>query len=86
MAKTIASQARYWFGATLIALGVLFLLDNLGVLDFGNFIGTCWPSALIVVGLWQILARRRPWGGPLFLITLGIFFQVARLDIFPWWT
>ncbi|MBV9074150.1 MAG: hypothetical protein JOZ10_10990 [Acidobacteria bacterium] len=40
----------------LIALGVLLLLDNLGVLSF-RWLGEFWPAVLILLGVW--LAARR---------------------------
>jgi len=35
----------------LIALGVLLLLDKLGIAEFGEIISTYWPLILILVGL-----------------------------------
>jgi predicted membrane protein len=43
----------------LILLGVLFLLDNLEVVDFGDVIGVLWPLALIGLGVWLLLATTR---------------------------
>jgi TM2 domain-containing membrane protein YozV len=40
----------------LIALGVLFLLDNLGIFHW-HWIGRMWPIILIVIGVW-LFARR----------------------------
>jgi TM2 domain-containing membrane protein YozV len=40
----------------LIALGVLLLLDNLGVLSF-RWLGEFWPILLIVLGLWLAVRR-----------------------------
>jgi len=40
----------------LIGLGVLFLLDNLGVFHW-HWIGRMWPIILIVIGVW-LFARR----------------------------
>jgi hypothetical protein len=40
----------------LIALGVLLLLDNLGVLSF-RWTEEFWPIVLIVVGIWLALRR-----------------------------
>jgi TM2 domain-containing membrane protein YozV len=43
----------------LIGLGVLFLLDNLGLFHF-HWIGRMWPLILIVLGVWLFLRR---WSG-----------------------
>lgn len=42
----------------LIALGVLFLLNNLGFFSF-FWIRRFWPVILIVIGLWLFITRQR---------------------------
>src|SRR5437016_109550 len=42
--------ARLLFGLAIIVLGVLFLLDNLGVADAGEVL-RWWPAVLIVYGV-----------------------------------
>lgn len=82
------SQGRLWMGLILIAIGVVFLLDNLYIIDFnfGRFIGRFWPSILIIIGVLQMITHRgRHATGALFLILIGVFFQVARLHVFDWW-
>ncbi|MBI5216326.1 MAG: cell wall-active antibiotics response protein [Ignavibacteriae bacterium] len=52
---------RYSFGGViLILIGGLFLLDNLGVADFGEVISTFWPLILIVWGFTVLRNRRKP--------------------------
>lgn len=63
--------ARVLFGAVVIALGAIFLLDNAGMLEAGEVIGTWWPSVLIVAGLLGIATNRRHWMGPLIIAALG---------------
>ena len=46
-----------WFGAILIALGVLLLLDNMDVLNFGDVLHTYWPVLFVLWGV-SILLRR----------------------------
>jgi TM2 domain-containing membrane protein YozV len=70
--KQLGQPAEEWFGlgemkmnaplgaALLIGLGILFLLDNLGLPIFRH-ISRFWPVLLIVVGL--ILLQRRMGGG-----------------------
>jgi hypothetical protein len=43
----------------LIALGVLFLLDNFNVLDFDWVFDRGWPVILIGLGVWMLWKRRR---------------------------
>ncbi|HTR81617.1 MAG TPA: cell wall-active antibiotics response protein LiaF [Bacteroidota bacterium] len=53
----MSAHRRSYLGAIiLITLGVLFLLDNLGVADFGSVISTYWPVILILIGV-QIFVR-----------------------------
>ena len=47
----------------LIILGLLFLLDNVGIFQF-HWIGRLWPIILIVMGAW-LFARRWNGGRPL---------------------
>jgi len=44
------SGSLFW-GLILILFGVLFLLDNFYIMDFGEFIVTYWPLILIAIGL-----------------------------------
>ena len=46
------------WGLILVILGILLLLDNLGIADFGDIISEYWPLILIVWGL-VILLRKR---------------------------
>ena len=52
------STQRFFWGFFIIGLGFLFLLDNLGVVDFGDFVSKFWPLILILVGAKMILTRR----------------------------
>jgi len=48
----MSAHPRSYVGALiLITLGVLFLLDNLGVANFGDIISTYWPLILILIGV-----------------------------------
>jgi len=48
----MSAHRRPYLGALiLITLGVLFLLDNLGVADFGTILSTYWPLILILIGV-----------------------------------
>jgi TM2 domain-containing membrane protein YozV len=72
--KTLGLPTEEWFGlgelrmnapigaALLIGLGVLFLLDNLGIRVFRE-LGRFWPVLLIVIGV-ILLQRRMARGAP----------------------
>ena len=48
---------NFWRGIILVIIGVLFILDNLQVIQFGDFIRTFWPALLILWGF-RVLTRR----------------------------
>jgi predicted membrane protein len=75
-------NGRLVAGALLIFFGVLFTLDNMGVLDSGDVL-TYWPVILIAIGLLKIGRpareehRRLGW----VLLGLGVFFQLQVLGL-----
>jgi len=76
------SSGRIFWGFVLILVGVLFLLDRMGRLDFGELIGRWWPLILVAAGLWHLVANRfRDFVSGLFLIVIGGLFQFAKLEI-----
>jgi predicted membrane protein len=52
----------YFWGAILILLGFLFLLDNFYIIDFGDFVYTYWPIILIAIGAKILLDNRNKAG------------------------
>ncbi len=54
-----SGHSTFW-GIILLLFGVLFLLDNLGIMcfDFWGFIGDWWPVILIVLGISIIFKRK----------------------------
>lgn len=67
----------------LIALGLLFLLTNLGVLSPGvwDTLWRLWPFALIALGVEVLVGRRTRWGR---LAVLGVLAVAAGVGV--WWT
>lgn len=75
-------QSRIFTGLLVILMGILFLLGNLGKLDFGEVFSTYWPLILVFIGLWHLVAHEfRSWGFGLFLIAVGGFFLLGNLDV-----
>lgn len=71
---------RLIVGGLLIFFGLLFTLDNFGVVDAGDVLAY-WPLILIVVGLLRVVQPRHP-GQRVFgvvMVGLGIFFQAQEL-------
>jgi predicted membrane protein len=50
------SNTNLFFGLGLLFLGLVWLLNNVGALDFdlGDFISHAWPVAIIVFGAWML--------------------------------
>jgi len=73
---------RIFCGLVLILVGGLFLLDRLGMHDFGYYMSRYWPVIIILVGLSILIGNgfRRPLAG-FILIGVGVVFQLRELDI-----
>src|SRR6478752_7279511 len=63
---------RFWLGAVLVGLGVLWLLDLFGTLAAGAVISRSWPAALIALGILALISERRLALGPVVLILVGL--------------
>ncbi len=77
--------ARLWFGLVLVTLGVLWTLDNAGMIDAERII-RFWPLIFIAVGLSKLIGfgtPRRPTAGTIFLL-LGVLFSIDQFDLFRW--
>jgi predicted membrane protein len=54
------SSNNLWWGFILIGIGALLLLDNMRVVDVGEFLHTFWPLLLIIWGIAVIRRRTAP--------------------------
>ena len=52
------SFRRYFWGFVIIGIGVLLLLDNLQVLELGDFAARFWPVIIMAIGLLIIFGKR----------------------------
>lgn len=76
--------AQVLAGFMIIAVGVLFTLDNLGVIDARHVI-RFWPAGLVLVGLvklWHASRDGHGWLGGLILVVLGVWMLAARIVSF----
>jgi len=73
------SIARLVFGLLVIALGVVFLGDNLDLFDGRDALHAFWPAAFVVVGLVVLLEPRRQGGSGR---AWGLVWVVAGVWIF----
>ncbi len=77
--------ARIVLGLILVALGVIFTLDRLGVVDAGSLL-SYWSLILVAAGLARVL---QPAGTPgrgfgVGLIVVGVLILLANLDLIPY--
>ncbi|MDP9495537.1 MAG: cell wall-active antibiotics response protein [Actinomycetota bacterium] len=73
--------ARIFFGSVVVAVGVLLLLDNAGVLDAGNAFSTYWPVLVIGAGLFAFLSNPGHWQIPLIVVVVGTALLLRTLDV-----
>lgn len=77
------TQGRIFWGLLLIVLGVLFLLDQMHRLDFGDLIRHYWPVVFILIGISILLSNNfKNVGSGVFFILFGAFFLLVRMRIF----
>ena len=71
-----------FFGAIVVAIGCMLLLDNLGIVRFHD-VWQYWPVLLVAYGVSRVVDSRTPsgyvWGGVVALI--GAFLLLDTLDI-----
>jgi predicted membrane protein len=82
--KRSSDVGRIVFGLGVVALGVIFTLGNLEVIDAGEY-WQYWPALLIVFGLGKLLERRS--GGKMFgfvVAVVGTLLLLERLGKIAW--
>ncbi len=72
------------FGVILCFLGLGFILDNLGVVNFGHFIGQWWPSLIIGSTLINFLFRSTTFGNVVVSLLIFLPIQLAIVDRLPY--
>ena len=72
---------RLFFGLLIVAVGTVLLLDNAGVLDAGEILGTWWPAIVILAGILTFAANPRHWPVALVITAVGLAFLLSNLDI-----
>ncbi len=72
-----------FFGFILIAIGTLWILDNLDAVDFS--FNVWWPLILIVIGLFNLINHQNVFNaGGWILIIIGVIFLLSNYDILEW--
>jgi len=75
---------RLWFGIVVLGLGVLWTLDNLGLVDSERVL-EWWPLLLVAFGLSKLLGRdgARPLAAALW-VGAGLWLLGHNLGLLPW--
>lgn len=67
-------------GIVMITIGVLFLLSRLNIAEVSEVVRRYWPMFVVAVGVPKLFSRDTVWGG-LWLIAIGVWLQMCRLEI-----
>ncbi|RMF58132.1 MAG: hypothetical protein D6748_09625 [Calditrichaeota bacterium] len=82
--KTPSKNSNIWISVILIAIGVLFLLQNFDILYLGN-IWQFWPMIIIILGVNKLVQSNfRDYSSAGILIGIGLILQLTTLDILDW--
>ncbi len=76
-------RSQFMIAIVLIALGVIFLMGNLDIIDvdIGDLVATWWPLILISLGVAGVFQARSTPIGSIFLIVIGAVFLLITLDV-----
>ena len=69
------------FGLMIVALGVIFTLDNLEIIDARDYL-RFWPAGLVAIGmlkLWQASKDGHGWFGGLFFVGIGAWMLIEQV-------
>lgn len=72
---------RLYFGTVILAVGVLFLLDNADVLDAADVLSEWWPVAIIGAGVLMWFTNPGHWLAPLIVTGVGVALLLSALDV-----
>ena len=79
-------SGRTVLGLFLILAGILFMLDQVGLADFGEVIGNWWPLILIGIGVSQWVRSPGRRLGPVVMTGLGVVLLLDTLDVISAWS
>ena len=70
-------------GIVLIGLGVVFLLDRLGVANAGTLLASFWPLVIIAAGVLQMAVTRSMHVGAGIVVLVGLILLAGSLRLLP---
>lgn len=74
-------RTRIWIGLLFVLVGIGFLLQQAGFIDFSSLLKTWWPIIFILIGISALLERSYS-----SLLTGGFFMIIGALLILNQWT
>jgi predicted membrane protein len=80
--KTLRLSPQLVLGIALMLLGLIFVLDNLGIIYQGDYL-QYWPVLLIVLGVLKLMQNQSQTGrvGGLIITAIGVLLLLRSLDI-----
>lgn len=79
--------SRNIIGVAILIVGLMILLNALGVINTSAVTSNYWPLALVLVGVLMLSNNTRGWPFAVFLIVLGSLYQLQVADLInvePW--
>jgi Cell wall-active antibiotics response 4TMS YvqF/Domain of unknown function (DUF5668) len=74
-------RGRIFWGALLLVVGLVFLLDRTGTVDAGTLISDWWPLLVIIGGALLLLQSPGSATGPLLVMGAGAILLLSTLDL-----
>lgn len=81
------SGTRIVTGLAIVAVGLAFLLQALGVVAIGPVLADWWPLLIVFIGLVNLWSTPRQFIWPLFVVGAGVLLQLRNLELLsfnPW--
>lgn len=75
-------KLKLFFGVVLVVIGLGFLLQQMGVWDFGQVFSRWWPLLVVGVGVIQWWTKSLSWLASGFIILIGVLLLLNRLQVF----
>lgn len=75
------NAGRLFFGLVLVALGAVFMLEGIDVLDASETIAAWWPVALVGLGVFHAIDRGRITTGSVILAGAGLALLALTTDL-----
>jgi len=71
-----------WVGLVLIIIGLIFLLENLDVINFGRILVDWWPLIIVIIGFMKLRGAEKM-NGVIFLL-IGLILLSITLNLINW--